>query len=114
MKTPQENACVRQADNRTNPFCLRIKALVAEEAPNKRSGFVLGDIYADEAVARMAETSAIKVIVQRKERRPAKAEQKRDDLVVLNAFAADLYPDLLDGYTPCLEKLPLACRKVFV
>ncbi len=75
MKTPQEDTGMRQTNNHAQPLPLRVKIFMMQETPNKCGGFILGDINADEAVAPMTKTAAVKIAVQREERRTAKPEQ---------------------------------------
>lgn len=113
-QTPGPEPGMRYSNYATRPFRPGVEIGMPDEAPDKGSYFVLADGCHNQAVVPMPEIRLIEAHVTSEESGIAQPAEEHDDLVVLQAFTAQIDSDLPCRYPPCLEQQALALKNVLV
>src|SRR2546422_1207343 len=87
---------------------------MAEKTANETRCVVLADSQACKTVICVAKTSFIESQVTSEECQASEPVKKRDDLLILHPFAADVMADLTGANSPTSQKLPLVFGDILI
>lgn len=80
-----------------------------EQAAHKKSGFILLDSEAYEAIALVAQSPLVESEVTREEGRTAESDEQWDDFIVVHPRTANIIPNLTGRNSPTFQELALIC-----
>jgi hypothetical protein len=102
------------ANDRAHSSDAGLKRRMTKKTPNKMGHLVLADGKYDQTVSRMAKAPVGEAQIARKECGMGDCQEKRENVLIADAFARQLHADLATGNPPASQQLALTLQDVFI
>jgi hypothetical protein len=103
MQLPEVDPGTGQPDHFSHPSGSGFEIWMLEEAFGEKRDLGTVHFQEDEAITRVAQIPTVEAPVAGEKSRLAEGVEQRDDLLVLNAFSAEVITDQSGGNTPAAQ-----------